>query len=100
MPRWESSNLPILRVTAPVNAPRSWPNSSLSRMSLGMAPQLIARNRSLRRGLARWSALATSSLPVPLSPITSTLERVGATSRICSNRRSIGSERPMMLSKP
>ena len=100
MPRWASSNLPILRDTAPVKAPRSWPNSSLSRMSLGMAPQLMARKRSLRRGLARWRALATSSLPVPLSPMMSTLERVGATSFICSKSRSMGAERPMMLSKP
>ncbi len=65
-----------------------------------MAPQLIARKRSLRRGLARWMALATSSLPVPLSPMTRTVERVGATIRICSKRRSMGAERPMMLSKP
>ena len=50
-----------------------------------MAPQLIARKRSSRRGLARWSAFATSSLPVPLSPTISTFERVGATSFICSN---------------
>ena len=65
-----------------------------------MAPQLMARKRSSRRGLARWRALATSSLPVPLSPTIRTLDRVGATSRICSKSRSIGSDLPMMLSKP
>ena len=69
-------------------------------MSVGMAPQLIARMRCSRRGLAQWIALATSSLPVPLSPTTSTLDRVGATNRICSNSRSIGADLPMMLSKP
>ena len=100
MPRWASSNLPILRLTAPVKAPFSWPKSSLSRMSLGMAPQLIARKRSSRRGLAWWRAAATSSLPVPLSPVTSTVERVGATTRICSNSVSIGGEVPMIASKP
>ncbi len=97
---WASSNLPIFRVTAPVNEPRSWPKSSLSRMSGGMAPQLMARKRSLRRGLARWRAFATSSLPVPLSPMIRTEERVGATIFIWSKRRSMGADLPMMLSKP
>ena len=43
------SNLPIRWRSAPVNAPFSWPNSSLSSSASGMAAQLIARNgRSAR----------------------------------------------------
>ena len=38
------SNLPMRLRSAPVNAPFSWPNSSLSRSDSGIAAQLIARN--------------------------------------------------------
>ena len=37
------------RVAAPVNAPRSWPNSSLSRSSAGSAAQFTLTNGRLRR---------------------------------------------------
>ena len=40
---------PDLRVVAPVKAPRSWPNSSLSISSRGIAAMLIATNGPLRR---------------------------------------------------
>ena len=43
VPPWACSNLPMRRRSAPVNAPRSWPNSSLSSSGSGMAAQLIAR---------------------------------------------------------
>jgi hypothetical protein len=46
----------------------AWPNSSLSISESGIAPQLSATNRRLRRAPRSWSARATSSLPVPLSP--------------------------------
>jgi hypothetical protein len=39
------------RWSAPVKAPRSWPNSSLSSKFSGMAAQLIAMNGALARGL-------------------------------------------------
>ena len=64
---------------APVNAPRSWPKSSLSMSSRGMAAQLTLTNGASLRGLRRWMARLTSSLPVPLSPVMSTLALVGAT---------------------
>ena len=54
------------------NAPRSWPNSSLSTNSRGSAVTLIATNGRIRLGPSRCSARAMSSLPVPLSPTTST----------------------------
>ena len=64
---------------APVNAPFSWPKSSLSRSASGSAAQLSATNGLPVRGLDSWSARATSSLPVPLSPRTSTVARLRAT---------------------
>ena len=49
------SNLPIRRRSAPVKAPRSWPNSSPSRRASGIAAQLIARKGPRRGGRAdRW----------------------------------------------
>ena len=58
---------------APVKAPRSWPKSSLSSRSLGIAAVLIAMNAFGARGLWRCSARATNSLPVPDSPLISTV---------------------------
>ena len=71
------SKRPRRIVCAPVNAPRSWPNSSLSSRSFGIAAVLIATNAPLLpwspRGLWRCSARATSSLPEPDSPVISTV---------------------------
>src|SRR3981189_136989 len=47
-----------------------------------MAPQLMATKGPLCRGLRRWISRAISSLPVPVSPLTSTLMSVPATSSI------------------
>jgi len=76
------SKRPRRDVYAPVNAPFSWPKSSLSSSSAGMAPQLTATKALPRRGLLSWMALATTSLPVPDSPSTRTLESCAATLRI------------------
>ena len=65
--------------TAPVNAPRSWPNISDSSSSGGIAPQLTAMNGWFARRLCAWMKRAISSLPVPLSPMISTVESVVAT---------------------
>ncbi len=53
---------------APVNAPRSCPNSSLSSSSRGTAAQLTLTNGASCRSEKWWIARATSSLPVPVSP--------------------------------
>ena len=79
MPPSAVSSFPFFCATAPVNAPFSWPNSSLSSSVSVIAAQLIATNGFSARGLLRWMARATSSLPVPLSPVISTVESVGAT---------------------
>ena len=67
---------------APVKAPFSWPNSSLSSSASGIAPQLIGTKGPSARALSRWIARAASSLPVPLSPSTSTGASTVATLRI------------------
>ena len=89
MPLSASSNLPICFSVAPVNEPFSWPNSSLSISSSGMAAQLTWTNASSLRRLLRWMARATSSLPTPLSPVMRTVAFVGAArataSRTCSS---------------
>ena len=44
-----------------------------------MAPQFTATKGPSRRRLIAWTVPATSSLPVPVSPMTSTGTSVGAT---------------------
>ena len=68
-----------------MKAPFSRPNNSLSTSPDGRAAQFTFTITRLPRGLSRWIAWAISSLPVPVSPRTSTVASVGAT---CSTRRS------------
>ena len=68
VPPSASSNRPVRRAIAPVNAPFSWPKSSLSTSPAGSAAQLILISGLSRRWLAEWMARAISSLPVPVSP--------------------------------
>ncbi len=82
---------PLARATAPVKAPRSCPKSSASRMLSGMAAQLTATNGPPARALLPWMKRARSSLPVPLSPSTSTVALEGAACvATSSTRRSAG----------
>ena len=74
-----TSNRPTWRASAPVKAPFSLPNSSLSTSPDGSAAQLTLTITWRPRGLSRWMAWARSSLPVPVSPRMSTDESVGAT---------------------
>ncbi len=96
VPRSAISNLPTCFSVAPVNAPRSWPKSSDSISSSGMAAQLTCTNRSLARRLLRWIARAISSLPTPLSPRISTVAFVGDARRtwsmICFERGALADE--------
>ena len=75
MPRLASSKRPGFWPAAPVKAPFSWPNSSLSTSVSGRAAQLKWMNGACRRGEIEWMMRATSPLPVPLSPRISTVER-------------------------
>ena len=67
------SKRPRRAACAPVNAPRSWPKSSDSSKSFGIAAVLMAINGLSARGLWRCKALATSSLPLPDSPLINTV---------------------------
>ena len=91
-----SSNRPSRRSAAPVKAPFSWPNSSLSSRVSGSAAQLTAMNGLPRRGERSWMALATSSLPVPLSPWMSTVLETGAICSILTSTSWIGALSPKM----
>ena len=73
------SKRPLRMVMAPVKEPFSWPKSSVSRSVSGSAAQLTLISGWGLRGLARWMASATSSLPVPDSPVTSTVASDAAT---------------------
>ena len=97
MPRSASSISPFLVAAAPVNAPRTWPNSSDSSSVSGSAPQLSATNGRSRRGELKWIARATSSLPVPDSPVIRIVLVVPATVSISRKTAAITSLRPMML---
>ena len=50
-----------------------------------MAPQCTLMNCAPRRLLWVWMSLASTPLPVPVSPESSTVVLVGATMRILSN---------------
>ena len=77
MPPLAASNHPARDCEAPVNAPLSWPNSSASiRLSL-KAPQFTATKGPVRP-LTAWMCRAMSSLPVPVSPVTSTVASLWA----------------------
>ena len=89
VPPSASSKRPMRRSVAPVNAPRSWPNISDSTRSFGIAALLTHTNGLAARALCRWIAEATSSLPVPDSPVMSTRASVGATRAIMARRSSI-----------
>ena len=65
------SSRPILSAVAPVNAPFTYPNSSLSNSVSTTAEQLQVTKRPELAGLKLWSAFATRSLPVPVGPVIS-----------------------------
>lgn len=80
-----------LGAVRPVNAPRSYPNSSLSRRVSGITAQLRRTYGFATRRLRLCRAPAINSLPVPLSPRISTVASVGATVWIsCLSSRIFG----------
>jgi hypothetical protein len=78
VPPWASSKRPFFCPVAPVNAPRSCPNSSLSISSRGIAAQLTLMNGPLaplarlvdrpRHQLLAGAALALDQHPRPRRP--------------------------------
>lgn len=77
VPPLACSNTPRRVAMAPVNAPRSCPNSSLSSRFAGTAVQSNTTKGPSARSPCSWIASASTSLPVPVSPsmITPTEER-------------------------
>ena len=76
------SKTPARDAEAPVNAPFSWPNSSDSTSPSGIAAEFTATKGPSARRERAWIARAATSLPVPLSPVISTVVSRGATARI------------------
>ena len=97
VPPSAASNLPRRSDTAPVNAPRTWPNSSDSIRSSGIAAQFTSMNGPACRRLNAWTVRATSSLPVPFSPNTSTRPLVGAAMATCSRNCPIVGLSPIIV---
>ncbi len=60
--RRRGSKQPLREAWAPVNAPFSWPNSSLSSSASGMAAQLTGTNGPAARALPRWMRRANTLL--------------------------------------
>ena len=73
VPPFACSNRPCRRVCAPVNEPFSWPNNSDSSNSEAIADVFKAIKALFARGLCSCNARATSSLPVPDSPVIRTV---------------------------
>ena len=73
VPPWASASSPGDDRSAPVNAPRSYPNIKLSNSSCGIAAQFTTTNGPRRRADCWCSSRATSSFPVPVSPVITTL---------------------------
>ena len=84
MPPSARSNQPFRSPTAPVKLPFSWPNSSESTSSAGMAPQFTRMKGPVFRRDRLWMVRATTSLPEPVSPRIRTGASAGATSSMCS----------------
>ncbi len=78
MPPFASSNAPARALVAPVNAPFSCPNSSLSISVPTTAAQSTTMYGAGARGDSVCSVRAIMSLPVPVSPSISTVASVGA----------------------
>ncbi len=99
VPRCAISNRPTRWLTAPVNAPLVWPNSSASTSASGIAAALKATKRWSARALLWCRVRAISSLPVPVSPWIRTVLFIGAMSSSVENTCCIAVLWPMMLSK-
>ena len=80
-----SSKRPMRSVRASVKAPLTWPKSSLSKVPSGSAPVLTATRVRSARAESRCSVCATTSLPVPCSPVMRTFASDGPTRAISSS---------------
>ena len=81
-----------------MKAPFSWPNNSEGIKSRGIAAQLTLTKARSALADFLWIARATSSLPVPVSPVIKTVESVGATLAIRERTTFNGFEAPTISS--
>ncbi|OIQ63000.1 hypothetical protein GALL_554650 [mine drainage metagenome] len=98
VPPWAISKRPLRMPTAPVKAPFSWPNSSVSSSDSVSAAQLTRTKGASLRGDRLCTARAMTSLPVPLSPRSSTVVLVGATWCTSEKTSCMRGELPMAVS--
>ena len=96
-----SSKRPTRSTLASVNAPFMWPNSSDSNTPSAMPPALTVTIGRFARGDTACSACATRPLPVPFSPVISTLASDGPDARDDvehrPHRRRFGQQRRMAV---
>jgi hypothetical protein len=94
-----STKAPRRSRSAPVNAPRTWPNRCESISASGIAEQSTTTNGRDARDEWSWTARAASSLPVPDSPSMSTVASVGAASSSTANSSRIAIDAPAIAPK-
>ncbi len=82
MPPSASSKRPTRSALASVKAPLTWPKSSLSNTPSDTPPALTVTIGFAARPDTEWIARATRPLPVPFSPVISTLASEGPTRAI------------------
>ena len=99
VPPCACTNAPSRSRSAPVKAPRTWPNSSLSMSERDTPARSQMTNGASARGPAAWIASAHSSLPVPVSPSMSTATSDCATRSSTANTSRIFSEGPSSAPK-
>ncbi len=98
VPPSQSSNFPMRWPVAPVKDPFSCPKSSLSIRLSGMAAQLTAMKGFPARWLCFQIERATSSLPVPLSPVIMTVTSLAVTCPITLKTSCITGDEPTIPS--
>ena len=96
VPRSACLTSPTVGESALVNAPRSCPKSRLSARVSGRAAQSTTTNGFSLRVEFLWMERANSSLPVPVSPTSSTLMSLVAAWATESRQESMGRLLPMI----
>ena len=81
VPPLASSKRPMRSARASVKAPFTWPKSSLSNVPSGRAPVFTATSVRSARDESRCSVCATTSLPLPCSPVIRTFASEGPIAR-------------------
>ena len=100
VPPCASSMRPFLATRASLCAPLAWPKSASSSRVSGNSAQFTGTKGPFARRLRSWSARATSSLPVPLSPVIRTVLSVAAALRTVATTRWMAALTPTTASTP